>query len=82
MLRIRHCHFLTNTAVSNRMKPARQTRSMRCFSSIACTRALKSGAVFAEFGVVDDLSGDGCGARNYKPPASGRLEMTSTISAG
>ena len=44
--------------------------------------ALEVGAILAELGVIDDHRGNPGGLCNQRPPAPGRLEITSTISAG
>ena len=73
----------TNQGVNSRMKPARQTRSMRCALKRCLQRALEGFAVLAECRVVDDRGRDSLGAcARASPAASGRLESTSAISAG
>ena len=63
----------TNHGVSSRMKPARQTSSIRCACKLVLQRALERLAVLAERRVVDDGGRDAGGARRAASPgASGR----------
>src|SRR6202140_2210378 len=72
----------TNSAVNKRMNPPRQIRSIRCWSSAACSsasnaaRSLPNG-LLSMTPVAMPLA-----AAFSSPPASARLEITRTISAG
>src|SRR6266403_4109935 len=82
MLSIRPYQRCTNSAVNSRMKPARQIRSMLCWSSADCKTASK-----AERSLPKDLLsmvavGTPLALACSRPPASARLEITTAISAG
>src|SRR3984885_9115134 len=82
MLSIRPYQRCTNSAVNNRMKPPRQIRSTLCWSSADCkaasnaARSLPKG-LLSMVTVAIPLS-----SAFARPPASARLEITTTISAG
>src|ERR1700722_6157334 len=82
MLSMRPYQRCTNAAVNNRMKPPRQIRSTRCSSRADC-RTASNAARSAPNGLLSMLSaGMPLDFAFSRPPASARLEITTTISAG
>src|ERR1700716_3752910 len=72
----------TNSAVNSRMKPPRQIRSALCSSSADC-RTASNAARSLPNGLLSMVSVATPLARALsRPPASERLEITTTISAG
>src|SRR4030088_3283796 len=72
----------TNSAVNSRMKPPRQIRSTLCSSSADC-RTFSNAARSLPNGLLSMVSVATPLARAFsRPPASERLEITTTISAG
>src|SRR5882757_50016 len=82
ILSIRPNQRCTNSAVNSRMKPPRQINSTRCWSSADCSTA-SNAARSAPNGLLSiDTVGMPLASAFCKPPASARLEITTTISAG
>src|ERR1700730_16225278 len=82
MLSIRPYQRCTNSAVNSRMKPPRQISSTRCWSSAAC-RTASNAARSPPNGLLSiDTVGMPLASAFCRPPASERLEITTTISAG
>src|ERR1700742_4088245 len=82
MLSIRPYQRCTNSAVNNRMKPPRQIRSIRCWSSAAC-KAASNAARSLPKGLLSMVTvGTPLAFAFARPPASARLEITTAISAG
>src|SRR5579864_8618540 len=82
MLSIRPCQDCTNPAVNSRMKPPRQINSTLCCSSTDC-RAVSNAARSLPNGLLSIIRvGIPPAAAFSRPPASGRFEITTTISAG
>src|SRR3982074_1620339 len=72
----------TNSAVNSRMKPPRQISSTLCASSLPCSTASKPARSLPN-GLLSVTSGGmPLAAAFSSPPASARLEITATISAG
>src|SRR5260370_1171595 len=82
MLSMRPYQRCTNSAVNNRMKPARQIRSILCWSSADC-RTASNAARSLPNGLLSMVSVATPLARAFsRPPASDRFEITTAISAG
>src|SRR6202161_2205757 len=82
MLSIRPNQRCTNSAVSNRMNPPRQIRSILCWSSADC-RTASNAARSLPKGWLSMVTAAIPLCRAFsRPPASARLEITTTISAG
>src|ERR1700726_4714093 len=82
MLSIQPYQRCTNSAVNNRMKPARQIRSILCWSSADC-RAASNAARSLPKGLLSMVTVGTPLARAFsRPPASARLEITTANSAG
>src|ERR1700690_2719358 len=82
MLSIRPCQRCTNSAVNNRMKPPRQISSTLCWSSADCNAASNAARSLPN-GLLSMVSaGMPLALARSRPPASDRLEITTTISAG
>src|SRR5665213_2166523 len=82
MLSIRPYQRCTNSAVSNRMKPPRQISSTLCWSSADCSTASKPARSLPN-GLLSMVSvAIPLASALARPPASARLEITTTISAG
>src|SRR5260370_3755786 len=82
MLSIRPYQRCTNSAVNNRMKPPRQIRSIRCWSSADC-RIASNAARSLPKGLLSMVTAGTPQALAFaRPPASERLEITTAISAG
>src|SRR6201995_2822906 len=82
MLSIRPYQRCTNSAVNSRMKPPRQISSTLCWSSAACRCASKAARSLPN-GLLSIASAATPFSRAVRrPPASARLAITSTISAG
>src|ERR1700687_1261440 len=72
----------TKSAVNNRMKPPRQISSIPCWSSADCSTASKAARSLPK-GLLSITSvGMPLAPALSRPPASARLEITRTISAG
>ena len=83
MLSIRPYQRCTNSAVNSRMKPPRQISSIRVLVQRRLQHRLERGAILAERLAFDArASGCRCPPALSSPPASARLEITTTISAG
>src|SRR6185437_6479022 len=82
MLSILPYQRCTNSAVNSRMKPPRQINSTLCWSSAAC-RCASNAARSLPNGLLSMASAATPFSRAVaRPPASARLAITSTISAG
>src|SRR6187399_1648348 len=82
MLIIRPYQRCTNPAVNSRMKPPRQISSTRCWSSAACSTASNAARSLPN-GLLSMVAvGIPLALARSSPPASARLEITTTISAG
>src|ERR1700683_1217917 len=82
MLSIRPDQRCTNSAVSNRMKPARQIRSILCWSSADCRTASNAARSLPNGWLSMVTAATPLCLAFLRPPASDRLEITTTISAG
>src|SRR3990170_4869804 len=82
MLSIRPYQRCTNPAVNKRMKPPRQIRSTLCWSSAACSTASNAARSLPNGLLSIDTVGTPLALAFSIPPASGWLEITTTISAG
>src|SRR5580693_792372 len=82
MLSIRPDQRCTNSAVSNRMKPARQIRSILCWSSADCRTASNAARSLPNGWLSMVTAAIPLCLAFSRPPASDRLEITTTISAG
>src|ERR1700677_3686579 len=82
MLSIRPNQRCTNSAVSNRMKPPRQIRSIRCWSSADCRTASNAARSLPKGRLSMAAAAIPLCLAFSRPPASDRLEITTTISAG
>src|ERR1700704_3341413 len=72
----------TNSAVNNRMKPPRQIKSTLCWSSAGCKTASNAARSLPK-GLLSMVTvGMPLAFAVSRPPASARLEITTTISAG
>src|ERR1700712_5315693 len=72
----------TNSAVNSRMNPPRQINSTRCWSSAACSTASNAARSLPNGLLSIDTVGMPLASAFCRPPASERLEITTTISAG
>src|SRR5882757_8435393 len=72
----------TNSAVNSRMKPPRQISSIFSSSSRRCSTASKPARSLPNGLLSMTVVAMPCAAAFSRPPASARLEMTVTISAG
>src|SRR5450759_2303767 len=82
MLSIRPYQRCTNSAVNNRMKPARQIRSILCSSSADCSTASNAARSPPKDLLSMVTAGTPLARARSRPPASERLEITTAISAG
>src|SRR5439155_12371126 len=82
MLSIRPYQRRTNSAVNNRMKPARQIRSILCWSSADCQTASNGERSLQKYLLSMVTVGTPLTLAFSRPPASARLEITTAISAG
>src|SRR5713226_7496430 len=82
MLSIRPYQRCTNSAVNNRMKPPRQISSTLCWSSADCKTASNAARSLPNGLLSIDKVGMPLAFALSRPPASARLEITTTISAG
>src|ERR1700677_3986547 len=82
MLSIRPNQRCTNSAVSNRMKPPRQIRSIRCWSSADCRTASNAARSLPKGRLSMAAAAIPLCLAFSRPPASDRFEITTTISAG
>src|SRR5882762_7166524 len=82
MLSIRPYQRCTNSAVNSRMKPPRQIKSTRCRSSADCKTASNAARSLPN-GLLSIVTvGTPLAFAVSRPPASARLETTTTIWAG
>src|SRR6266436_2667417 len=82
MLSIRPYQRCTNSAVNSRMKPPRQIKSTRCRSSADCKTASNAARSLPN-GLLSMVTvGTPLAFAVSRPPASARLETTTTIWAG
>src|SRR6476661_1896593 len=82
MLSMRPCHRCTNSAVNSRMNPARQIRSILCWSSAACSTASNAARSLPKGPLSIVTAGIPLALALSRPAASPRLEITTAISAG
>src|SRR5216683_3131478 len=82
MLSIRPYQRSTNSAVNNRMKPPRQISSTLCWSNADCKTASNAARSLPNGLLSIDTVGMPLAFARSRPPASARLEITTTISAG
>src|ERR1700722_2252588 len=82
MLSIRPNQRCTNSAVSNRMNPPRQIRSIPCWSSADCRTASNAARSLPNGWLSMVTAAMPLCLAFSRPPASDRLEITTTISAG
>src|SRR6266436_991498 len=82
MLSIRPYQRCTNSAVNNRMKPPRQISSTLCWYNADCKTASNAARSLPNGLLSIDTVGMSLAFARSRPPASARLEITTTISAG
>src|SRR4051812_4473657 len=82
MLSILPCQRCTNSVVNSRMNPPRQISSTFFSSSARCSIASNAARSFPKGLLSITVVGMPCAAAFSSPPASVRLEITTTISAG
>src|SRR6202043_1027342 len=82
MLSIRPYQRCTNSAVNNRMKPPRQISSTLCWSNADCKTASNAARSLPNGLLSMETVGMPLAFARSRPPASARLEITTTISAG
>src|ERR1700722_2696723 len=82
MLSILPYQRCTNSAVSSRMKPPRQIRSIRCSSSADCSTASNAARSLPNGLLSMVTAGMPVALALSRPPASALLEITTAISAG